>query len=333
MGLARAYHQNRQSSDPAMIAALEKAKIFLLSKTDSFAANDGALAIELDRILGGTTCVNYIRSRFYDKLASGTYYDARTGRMHSTASYIQSLRNIRAAQGIANLAAWDVGMGLYDAFVIGADTGPWIAAAKAEIDELDGNYTYDVLGLAGAIFGLAAVGEDYNPQAGTYAAASSLSDLAVTLAGYQMPSGGFTWHAQFMIEGVDESVLETAYAVMALSAVDRYAYISQIDNVSSYLRTVQLATGGWENYITAGEENRITGDALRGLLADLGALADFNNDGGVDFADFAIFAGAWNSGRGQQRWNPMCDMSIPADGFVGVEDLAVFAEHWLEGLE
>ncbi|MHC4575082.1 MAG: hypothetical protein ACYS76_13285, partial [Planctomycetota bacterium] len=53
LGLAYTYHQ---SNDANMLAALAKARTFLLSKTDDFGINDGVLAVELDSILGGTAC-------------------------------------------------------------------------------------------------------------------------------------------------------------------------------------------------------------------------------------------------------------------------------------
>ena len=49
----------------------------------------------------------------------------------------------------------------------------WVAGTKAEINELDGEAYYDVLGLAGAVYGLAYVGVDFDPTAGQHAAASS----------------------------------------------------------------------------------------------------------------------------------------------------------------
>ena len=60
---------------------------------------------------------------------------------------------------------------------------------------------------------------------------------------------------------------------------------------------------------------------------------DFDADGDVDLADFAIFASAWSTESGKTGWNPDCDISIPADKSVGMLDLIVFAEHWLAAVE
>jgi beta-lactam-binding protein with PASTA domain len=275
MGLAEAYRQDTEANDPNVLAALQKANTFLLSKTDSFVPADGALAAVFDSILGGTASVDYVRANFYDKLEAGTYYDANSGAVHDTNSYIQSLRQRRDRVewdvNLANLAAWDLGLGLQSAYVIGANTTEWIAGVKAEIDELDGQQSYDVLGLAGAVFGLAATGEDYDPQAGEHSSASSLSDLTATLAGYQLGSGGFTWNMASMTEGVDETIQETVYGLMALNEFDRGTYLTEVLDAGAYLQGMQLGTGGWENFTTATEEeeNQITGEAIRGIAVAL----------------------------------------------------------------
>ncbi|MBA7709347.1 hypothetical protein ES703_118262 [subsurface metagenome] len=327
MGLAKAYGK---TSDPNMLAALQKAKTFLLSKTYNFEGTDGALAVELDSILGGTDCVDYVSTNFYDKLEAGTYYDARSDAVHDTNSYVQALRD-RHTGSSANLAAWDLGVGLYSAYIIGANTTDWLAGLKAEIDELDGTGWYDVLGLAGAVFGLAAVGEDYDPQAGYHEAASSLSDLAETLSGYQLETGGFTWHSSTMEPNSDEMMRETVYAVLALNEFDRAGYLTQISDADIYLQTVQLVTGGWENYPGSDyEENSITGEVLRGIAVAISVLGDFDKDGNVNFVDFAIFASAWLTEPGEAKWNPECDISDLSHDIIDEFDLAEFTKHWLE---
>jgi len=329
LGMAMAFRETPESSAPDILAALGTAKTLLLSKTNDFSTNDAALAIELDAIFETTQCSDYVRANFYEKLTAGTYYDSRNSMIYDTVSYIQALRNRRDTEGQANLAAWDVGVGLYNAHVIGADTTPWIAAVKTEIEELNDADGFDVLGLAGAVLGLAAVGEDYDPQDGAHASASSLSDLVDTLAGYQLGTGGFTWHAIFQIENLDESVLETVYGIAALVEFDRTAYSTSIIDAGVYLQSVQLETGGWENYTYAGENNRITGQVLSAIVQSFPIVGDFNNDGHVNFEDYAIFAAAWRSAEGQPSWNLVCDINIPADRLINLFDFAVFIDNWL----
>ncbi len=51
----------------------------------------------------------------------------------------------------------------------------------------------------------------------------------------------------------------------------------------------------------------------------------------VDFQDFAIFALAWSE-SGDSPWISDCDISLPA-GIIDEEDLQVFADNWLAGIE
>ncbi|MHC4740297.1 MAG: hypothetical protein ACYS8Z_00135 [Planctomycetota bacterium] len=261
MGLAQAY---LATGDAGMLTALQNAGGLLLNKTNNFSPSDGYLAVELDSILGGTAYTDHVTTYFYGALAAGTYNRNGAGTLYDTAGYVNLVRTARAGQGIANLAAWDLGMGLYAAGLAGADTSAWIAGVKGEIDELDGSAWYDVIGLAGGIVGLASVGEDFDPTAGEHAAAGSLSDLGDILASYQISSGGFTWGSGAVMPG-EETVQETAYSILALDALNRASYIGNISSAGWYLQTVQLGTGGWANYIGGGENNEITGEALWGV--------------------------------------------------------------------
>ncbi|HJR79152.1 MAG TPA: PxKF domain-containing protein [Anaerolineales bacterium] len=263
-GLALAY---LHTDDPDHLAALQDAGAFLLAKTNTFSPSDGYLAATLDDILGGTTYSDHVVNNFYGPLAAGTYNRNGAGTLYSTASYVNLIRTARAGSQ-ANLAAWDIGIGLAGAATVGADTTAWIAGVKAEIDELNTSTTvfYDVLGLAGAIYGLASVGEDYDPLGGAHAAAGNLADLGAILADLQLATGGFTWHSTFQGEGENnETIQETAYAILALDKLNGAAYLGAIQAAADYMRGVQLGTGGWENFVTEGENNEITGEALWGI--------------------------------------------------------------------
>jgi len=260
MGLIQAY---RMTGDPDHLSAIQQAGAFLLTKTNNFSPSDGYLAAELDGLLGGTTYRDHVQANFYGPLAAGTYNRLGLGTLYSTASFVDKIRTDRAAQGIPNMAAWDIGIGVVGAASAGADPSAWVAGTKAEINELSSAAWYDVLGLAGGVYGLAFVGEDFDPTAGQHAAAGSLADLAAILAGYQLPSGGFTWNANFMGPG-DETVQETAYAVLALNEFNRPLYATNLENAAEWLIGFQLPNGGWQNYTGGGENNVITGEALWG---------------------------------------------------------------------
>jgi len=269
MGLAKAY---KATGDTDMYAALQKVSTFLLAKINTFSPPDGYLARELDDIMGGTTHVDHVDSYFYGQLAAGTYNRNGAGTLYSTASYVQLIRDARAGQGIPNLAAWDIGMGLAGAAACNADTGPWIAGAKAEIDELgDVEDDYEVIGLAGALYGLAYVGEEFDPTGGMFASAGSLADLADSLTDFQISSsGGFTWDLDNVSAGFEDAQT-TAYAVLALNEVGGHK--SEIVNAIEYLQSAQMCTGGWGG---SGENNEVTAESMWAL--SLGNLLELIAD-------------------------------------------------------
>jgi hypothetical protein len=123
-----------------------------------------------------------------------------------------------------------------------------------------------VLGLAGALLGLSSAGVTFDPTGGDLASDDSLADLAVTLVGYQLSTGGFSWSSQALGEGEsNETIQETAYSLLALNELDRSGYLTEIGQAGSYMIVVQLGTGGWENYAASGENNEITGEAMWGI--------------------------------------------------------------------
>jgi hypothetical protein len=84
----------------------------------------------------------------------------------------------------------------------------------------------------------------------------------------------------------DETIQETAYAILALKEFDAAAYAGTTLAAQTYLGGTQLATGGWANYAGGGENNEITGEALwaepvpepvtmAGLVMAVGSLATY----------------------------------------------------------
>lgn len=263
MGLAQAYYQ---TSDPTYLAALSATGSYLLTKQYNFSPSDGYLAKALDEIFGGNTYVNHVNTYFYGPLAAGTYNRAGLGTLYSTATYIDRIQTARHGAGQGNMAAWDIGLGLVAAIKCGVtdpDLAAWVTGVEDEINVLDSDAYYDVIGLAGALYGLAEAGVAFDPTAGAHAAASSVADLADILMSYQIAVGGFAWNSAYVIPNDgNETIQETAYAILALNAVDRAGYQTEIAGARDYIASVQLATGGWENYPTSGENNEITGEAL-----------------------------------------------------------------------
>jgi hypothetical protein len=64
------------------------------------------------------------------------------------------------------------------------------------------------------------------------------------------------------------------------------------------------------------------------LVTELILMVDFDDDGDVDFEDFAVLAAAWLSQPGQPNWNAACDISTPKN-IIDEYDLKVFCDNWL----
>jgi len=76
--------------------------------------------------------------------------------------------------------------------------------------------------------------------------------------------------------------------------------------------------------------NLETGDGVE-LSTEVPGSGDID-DNDVDLVDFATFAAAWGSKRGDGNYDPNCDFSIPSDGVIDVEDLERFCDSWLDGV-
>ncbi|HPP75760.1 MAG TPA: hypothetical protein PLU88_11615, partial [Armatimonadota bacterium] len=256
MGLANAYEI---TGDSAMLSALEDASDFLLAKTDTFSPPDGYLAAELDKVFGENTYVTHLKNNFYGPLSAGTYKRNGDTTEYNTETFIQYLRDRRTGKNI-NLPAWDLGMGIVGAKLCGEDVSLWVNATKAEIEELNSNEDFYVLGLAGALYGLAFVGEEFDPTDGPFADANNLTDLANILVDFQQADGSFIRS----IIKPNSSVQETAYAMLALNEFGCFG--EEVGKAAAYLRSVQLSTGGWENGIDeTGENNEYSAEALWAL--------------------------------------------------------------------
>jgi len=251
IGLAEAY---QQTSDADQLDALSDASGYLQSQTYLTVWN-GLFAAELDQILSTTANVAYVNTNFYDKLAAGTY-------LHENANTYDTDGWLSYIGGFGNLSGLYLGTDLISASRCGVNTTKWVNAVKGHIETMVEGNPDDVLGLAGAIFGLAFVGEDVDPTSGDYAAADSLADLAAILAGYQNSSGAFPYRSDKKNVAGSDQVEETAYAVLALNEVNRPGYLSDMTDAVDYINGVQLLTDGWENFTGSGENDSITSEAL-----------------------------------------------------------------------
>lgn len=276
-GLASAYLAGG-SVDATMRAALADAGAYLLTKTNNFSLADGYLAVTLDEILSPVDQVYsaYVKANFYDKLLAGTYQRTNDAASYDTAGLLAKLRSLRSGAN-ANLAAWDLGIGLFSAVGMkdhlgaGFELSPAFAAhALAELEELSTPGWYDVVGLAGAIIGHARAGLDVDPTAGAHAAADSLADLAYILTSYQIPeTGAFTWQSDQLTEW-DATTQETAYALLALVEARDFGVPGlddAIDAAVAWLAATQVHGGGWLYYVGYGEYAEIVAEVVWALVA------------------------------------------------------------------
>lgn len=58
---------------------------------------------------------------------------------------------------------------------------------------------------------------------------------------------------------------------------------------------------------------------------------DVDEDGDVDFGDFAIVAAAWDTDSADGNFNPQADLSTPPDGIISIADIQILAQNWLLG--
>ena len=206
-------------------------------------------------------------SSFYDDLRNGTY--TRKGTDYDTAGFIAMVQAGRSGTW-SNLLPWEFAPLAYAASRVGtqAQVDAFVQAIKDGIDQLDSSKYCDVLGLAGGVMGLSWMGEDFDPTAGAFAAASSTAELADMLAALQNPNGSWYWMSSLSSPGQgDEDVQTTAYAMLALLAAnDSGQYDDEILRARDYLCDLQLGNGGWPSYPPDGQEySEVNGEAIWAL--------------------------------------------------------------------
>jgi hypothetical protein len=261
MGLLSSY---QLTNDNTHLNSAIAAGNFIIDNSPPHSTGNGIFMHELSEITGDMQYANDVKSEYYDALATGNY--VRNTISYDTATWAQQIITARTDQSIGNLATWDLGLAAVGAYRLGAETEDWVSAIEDSINLMDSNSYYDVLGLAGGVWALSEIGEDFDPTSGAYSECSSLSDLAALLASYQIAGGGFAWNSNYVIPNDgNEAIQETAYSILALNAYDRSAYLNEIQGAAAFLRDLQLATGGWENYSGSGENNEVTGEALWGV--------------------------------------------------------------------
>jgi prenyltransferase beta subunit len=147
----------------------------------------------------------------------------------------------------------------------------------------------DIIGLAGAVRGLAFAGRFSFPAISAplhpgVDGIDNLVDLAAYLASLQNVDGSWNWHSNLASPAEsDKDVQTTAYALLALLEVDvmtAASYQSATSSARDWLVSMQLPNGGFPEFPGGQENTEVEGEAVT-------AVASF---------DSRIFADGFESG-------------------------------------
>jgi len=262
------------TGDVKYLTAAIKAGEFVIAQPGdgyTYRPSVGRFMNALSDVTGDSKYAVAAKTNYYDKLQNGTF--EYRGTTYTTDGYIDYVNNARSA--VPNMALWDFGNVADGAAALGSDQSElnkWGGAIETGLNAWSGTYAtnghYSVLGLAGGIYGLSSMGMDLqNTISSTdpfsLDGCANLEDLADVLIGYQATSGGFTKYAEYVSSSYT-GAQETAFAILALNAVDSVKYADEISLAGYWLSNVQLATGGWSGaWEGIGDENnQVTGQAL-----------------------------------------------------------------------
>ncbi len=274
MGLLAAYQQT--GNIDFLNNAIEAGEL-IKTVSPPHSTGNGIFMNELSQVTGDASYAADVKTEFYDALAGGTY--DKSGTLYDTASYAQYILDIRASQNYGNLGVWDVGLAAVGAAQLGveqAELDIWADKIEAGLHNWNGDYNnggryYSVIGLAGGVYGLSALGVtelDTAISGGYLDGMQSLTELADALVSYQADGGGFGIYATYPYDAYT-GVQETAYAILALNSVDSALYQDSISSAGWWLANSQLASGGWAGGFAGldplRENNEVTGEALWGL--------------------------------------------------------------------
>ncbi|MEE4270713.1 MAG: hypothetical protein V2I67_03505 [Thermoanaerobaculales bacterium] len=235
---------------------------------------------ELARAADNTTFSDHVAAGFFDELAAGTYGPDDL----TTAEWIANVQAGRSGTWV-NLRPWEFHTVIPVSQVLG-QPGQDALLAQAVLDGLntldnsDPDTVYsDIIGLAGAVRGLASA-RVYSfpaisaPVHSGVDGVDNLEDLAALLTSLQNPNGSWHWHSNLAAPATeDEDVQTTAYAVLALLAVDKLTAASSVDATRSgrnWMASLQLPDGGFPTYPGGDENTEVEAEALK-------AIADFDS--------------------------------------------------------
>ena len=210
-----------------------------------FATYDPLFLEELSVATGNASYAAFVQTNYWDKLNSGTYGEANDLDAGEFGDLV-----IAGRAGIVEMVPWDLA-GVAAGAQIAGETSVKTAIMAKILEALNATTTatnsYDVLGLAGAVWASAVTGIDLDPSTGLYATDNSTADLAVRLAALQQINGAWMWSAVnpacVSSDPTNFDTQASAFAVLALNAFNRAAYLTQINKGAGFLLSMQQADG------------------------------------------------------------------------------------------
>ena len=239
-----------------------------------FATFDPYFMWQLSLRAGDNTWSDYAAAGFFGELAAGTYGPDDDW---DTAEYISLIQGVRAETGSSvNLRSWEFStLGVTAAQIGQAGQAALFEAAILDgLNTLDAAKSNDSLGVAGAVRGLALMGTESfaainSPNHAGINGIATLPDLTDYLVSQQDPAGHW-WDGSaptYMEPNSDENSQTTAYAILALMALDEEAYASSVQAGRSFLVSMQDASGAFWSYPgqTTAFNVEIAGEAVAAL--------------------------------------------------------------------
>jgi hypothetical protein len=233
--------------------------------------------LRLGNVAGNTTFLDHVEVNLFDELAAGTYGPDD----FDTAGWIANIQTGRSGAWV-NLRPWEFQALISVSKALGqpGQDDLFEAAILDGLDTLDNSDSSavfsDILGVAGAVKGLAdarilSFPPIVAPLHGGVNGIDNLQDLAAYLASLQNPSGSWYWHSNLSAPTTgDEDVQTTAYATLALLAVDKLtaaSYQPATESARDWMLSLQLPDGGFPQWPGGDENTEVEGEALTAIAA------------------------------------------------------------------
>lgn len=250
---------------------------------------------------------NYAATEFFDELTAATYGPSDL----DTAGWIAAVQAGRSG-GLINLRPWEFSTVASTATAIGnaGQDAAFVQGILDGLNTLDNSNPfavyYDLLGLAGAVRGLALTGTTsfpavVSPNFAAINGVTTLQGLADVLAGFQNVNGSWYWASQIPGPGAsDEDTQTSAYAVMALRDADPLVasdYSANVANGRAWINSMQLVGGGFLSYPGGGENTEVEGEALSAVAVAPTPVPTVSEWGLIGLAVVGLAAGVVLFGR------------------------------------